>query len=138
MSTFIYNFFLKSIFLSSMSLILQNLKGKSVLDEHLFENEPFDEPKKMPPSKMFYLFGQKRKIVIKIEFTPLSAHSPDCTFFPLKKGFKKCIKRRRRNFNSSYLYCVTSRSSTISLGSGGSRHSIPTGSTNSTLRMVRL
>ena len=33
-------------------------------------------------------FGQKRKMVIKIEFTPLS-HSPDCKMFPFKKGFKR-------------------------------------------------
>ena len=32
--------------------------------------------------------GQKRKMVVKIEFTPLS-HSPDRKIFPFKKGFKK-------------------------------------------------
>ena len=31
--------------------------------------------------------GQKRKIVVKIEFTPLSL---DRKIFPFKKGFKKC------------------------------------------------
>ena len=39
------------------------------------KNDPLDESKKMPPSKKFYFFqefGQKRKIVIKIRFTPLS------------------------------------------------------------------
>ena len=100
----IYNCFLKSIFLSSMSAsiykkskptsdkvatnkqtnkqtnktttkvflspILQNLRGRSVLD-NFFENDPLDEPKRMPLSKKFCLF--KRKIVIKIEFTPLKS-----------------------------------------------------------------
>ena len=40
-----------------------------------FKNDPLDESKKMPPSKKFYFFqefGQKRKILIKIRFTPLS------------------------------------------------------------------
>ena len=40
--------------------ILQNLKGRSVLDNFFFENDPFDEPNQMPLSKKFYLF---RKLV---------------------------------------------------------------------------
>ena len=43
-----------------LSLILQNLNGRSVLDNIFFENDPFDEPKKMPSSKKFHIF---RKIV---------------------------------------------------------------------------
>ena len=40
--------------------ILQNLKGRSVLDKFFFENDPFDEANQMPLSKKFYLF---RKLV---------------------------------------------------------------------------
>ena len=42
----------------------------------------------MPPSKILFLkqVGQKRKMVVKIEFTPLSL---DRKIFPFKKGFKK-------------------------------------------------
>ena len=42
-----------------MGPILQNLK-KVPFRTILFENYPFDEPKKMPPSKKFYL---SRKLV---------------------------------------------------------------------------
>ena len=41
----------------------------------LVENDPLDELNQMPLSKKFYLFRKlvkKRKIVVKIEFTPLS------------------------------------------------------------------
>ena len=40
--------------------ILQNLKGRSVLDKFFFENNPLDELNQMPLSKKFYLF---RKLV---------------------------------------------------------------------------
>ena len=40
--------------------ILQNLKGRSVLDKFFFENDPLDELNQMPLSKKFYLF---RKLV---------------------------------------------------------------------------
>ena len=40
--------------------ILQNLKGRSVLDNFFFENDPLDELNQMPLSKKFYLF---RKLV---------------------------------------------------------------------------
>ena len=43
-----------------LSPILQNLKGRSVLDKFFFENDPLDKPKKMPLSEKFYLF---RKVV---------------------------------------------------------------------------
>ena len=39
-----------------------------------FENDPLDEPKQKVLS--FQKVGQKRKIVIKIEFTPLSLSWP--------------------------------------------------------------
>ena len=53
------------------SPILQNLNGKSVLDNFFL-----DEPKKMPSREKFYIFrktedGQNRKMVTKIEFTPI-------------------------------------------------------------------
>ena len=48
-----------------------------------FENEPLDEPKKMPPSKKLYIFnyvvGQKRKMVIKIDVRPVcKSRKPRC------------------------------------------------------------
>ena len=46
----------------------------------------------MPSTKQKILslqeVGKKHKIVVKIEFTPLS-HSPDRKILPFKKGFKK-------------------------------------------------
>ena len=60
---------------------LKNLNVKSVLD-NFFENDPLDEPKRCRRAKS-QEDGQKRKMVIKIEFTPLS----DCNIFPFFKGF---------------------------------------------------
>ena len=40
--------------------ILQNLKGRSVLDKFFFENDPLDELNQMPLSKKFSIF---RKLV---------------------------------------------------------------------------
>ena len=42
--------------------ILQNLKGRSVLDNFFFENDPLDEVNQMPLSKKFYLFRKLVKI----------------------------------------------------------------------------
>ena len=42
--------------------ILQNLKGRSVLDKFFFENDPSDKPNQMPLSKKFYLFRKLVKI----------------------------------------------------------------------------
>ena len=72
--------------------ILQNLKGRSVLDKFFFENDPLNEPKQMPPSKKIYLF---KKLVKNAKWwsksnLPLS-HSPDRNIFPFKKDFFKCI-----------------------------------------------
>ena len=53
------NFFLPKINKVFLRPILQNLKGRSVLDNFLFENDPLDEPKQMPPRKIFYLFRKK-------------------------------------------------------------------------------
>ena len=44
-----------------MSPILQNLEGKCGLDVLNKFNDPLDEPKKMPPSKLFYLFRKSVK-----------------------------------------------------------------------------
>ena len=42
--------------------ILQNLKGRPVLNKNLFENDLFAiEPKKMPASKKLYLFRKSVK-----------------------------------------------------------------------------
>ena len=38
--------------------ILQNLKGRSVLDKFFFENDPLDELNQMPLSKKFYIFRE--------------------------------------------------------------------------------
>ena len=61
-----------------MRPILQNLKGRSVLDKFFFENDPLevDELNQIPLSKKILSLdqevAQKRKIVVKIEITPLS------------------------------------------------------------------
>ena len=44
-------FFLPKINKVFLRPILQNLKGRSVLDNFFFENDPLDEPNQMPPSK---------------------------------------------------------------------------------------
>ena len=54
------HFFLPKINKVFLRPILQNLKGRSVLDNFFFENDPFDELNQMPISKKFYLF---RKLV---------------------------------------------------------------------------
>ena len=48
-------FFLPKINKVFLRPILQNLKGRSVLDNFFFENDPFDKPNQMPLSKKFYL-----------------------------------------------------------------------------------
>ena len=52
----------------------------------LVKIDPLDEPKKTTEQKVlsFQEIGQKRKMVVKIEFTPLSL---DRKIFPFKKGF---------------------------------------------------
>ena len=51
-------FFLPKINKVFLRPILQNLKGRSVLDKFFFENDPLDEPNQMPPSKKFYLLSK--------------------------------------------------------------------------------
>ena len=36
-------------------------EGKVRFGQHFFENDPFDEPRKMPSSKKFYLFMKSVK-----------------------------------------------------------------------------
>ena len=57
-------FFLPKINKVFLSPILQNLRGRSVLD-NFFENDPLDNPNVLS----FHKVGQKRKMVINIEFT---------------------------------------------------------------------
>ena len=87
------------------------------MDKFFFENDPLDELNQMPLSKKLYPFRKlvknvKRKIVVKIEFTPLSL---DRKIFPFKKGFKKREKKllvfysNKENFvicNDQYEYAV--------------------------------
>ena len=53
-------FFLPKINKVFLRPILQNLKGRSILDKFFFENDPLDELNQMLLSKKFYLF---RKLV---------------------------------------------------------------------------
>ena len=68
--------------------VLQNLKGRSVLDKFFFENDPLDRRAESDATKQKILslqeVGENCKIVVKIEFTPLSL---DREIFPFKKGF---------------------------------------------------
>ena len=89
------HFSAKNKFKSILRPILQNLKGRSVLDKFFFENDPLDKPNQMTPSKKFYLF---RKLVKNAKWwsksnLPLS-HSPDRKIFPFKKGFKKKVQKK--------------------------------------------
>ena len=78
-----------------MSPILQNLKGISVFNKFYFENDPLDEPKKMPPSKNFHLFrklvktqnGDQNRDRIYSSLTFQTAK-----LFPLKRVLKKLSK----------------------------------------------
>ena len=49
-------FFLPKINKVFLRPILQNLKGRSVLDKFFFENDPLDELNQMPLTKKIYLF----------------------------------------------------------------------------------
>ena len=55
-------FFLPKINKVFLRPILQNLKGRSVLDKFFFENDPLDELNQMFLSKQFYLFRKLVKI----------------------------------------------------------------------------
>ena len=121
----LYNFFLKSIFLSSMNgsikkkskprtkycnkkkkkrpfflpkinkvflrPILQNLKGRSVLDKFFFENDPLDEPKQMRQSKKILSFKEVSQNRIYPSLTLLTAK-----LFPFKRVLKNIQSESRR------------------------------------------
>ena len=82
-------FFLPKINKVFLRPILQNLKGRSVLDKIFFENDPFDEPNQMPPSKKFYILSKLVKNAKWWSKSSLPLSHSTAKFFPLKKGFKK-------------------------------------------------
>ena len=82
-------FFLPKINKVFFRPILQNLKGRSVLDKFFFENDPFDEPNQMPSSRKFYLLSKLVKNAKLWSKSNLPLSHPTAKFFPLKKGFKK-------------------------------------------------
>ena len=84
-------FFLPKINKVFLRPILQNLKGRSVLDKFFFENDPLDEPNQMPPSKKFYLLSKLVKNAKWWSKSSLPLSHSTAKFFPLKKGFKKCL-----------------------------------------------
>ena len=82
-------FFLPKINKVFLRPILQNLKGRSVLDKFFFENDPLYEPNQMPPSKKFYLLSKLVKNAKWWSKSSLPLSHSTAKFFPLKKGFKK-------------------------------------------------
>ena len=84
-------FFLPKINKVFLRPILQNLKGRSVLDKFFFENDPLDEPNQMPPSKKFYLLSKLVKNAKWWSKSSLPLSHSTAKFFPLKKGFKKSM-----------------------------------------------
>ena len=82
-------FFLPKINKVFLRPILQNLKGRSVLDKFFFENDPLDEPNQMPSSKKFYLLSKLVKNAKWWSKSNLPLSHSTAKFFPLKKGFKK-------------------------------------------------
>ena len=84
-------FFLPKINKVFLRPILQNLKGRSVLDKFFFENDPLDEPNQMPPSKKFYLLSKLVKNAKWWSKSSLPLSHSTAKFFPLKKGFKKSL-----------------------------------------------
>ena len=85
-------FFLPKINKVFLRPILQNLKGRSVLDKFFFENDPLDEPNQMPPSKKFNLLSKLVKNAKWWSKSSLPLSHSTAKFFPLKKGFKKKSK----------------------------------------------
>ena len=89
-------FFLPKINKVFLRPILQNLKGRSVLDKFFFENDPLDEPNQMPPSKKFYLLSKLVKNAKRWSKLSLPLSHSTAKFFPLKKGFKKIIPVKKK------------------------------------------
>ena len=90
-------FFLPKINKVFLRPILQNLKGRSVLDKFFFENDPLDEPNQMPPSKKFYLLSKLVKNAKWWSKSSLPLSHSTAKFFPLKKGFKKLFHNHINN-----------------------------------------
>ena len=81
-------FFLPKINKVFLRPILQNLKGRSVLDKFFFENDPLDEPNQMPPSKKFYLLSKLVKNAKWWSKSNLPLSHSTAKFFPLKRVLK--------------------------------------------------
>ena len=84
------------------------------------EFAPLSLDRKMFPFKKgfykivsFQELGQKRKRVVKIEFTPLSLPSPDRKIVPFKKCFKKFCgqESERHDASAPTILCTLERSS---------------------------
>ena len=93
-------FFLPKINKVFLRPILQNLKGRSVLDKFFFENDPLGELNQMPPSKKFYLLSKLVKNAKWWSKSSLPLSHSTAKFFPLKKGFKKYSTLSRLAWNS--------------------------------------
>ena len=89
-------FFLPKINKVFLRPILQNLKGRSVLDKFFFENDPLDEPNQMPSSKKFYLLSKLIKNAKWWSKSNLPLSHSTAKFFPLKKGFKKLQQQQQQ------------------------------------------
>ena len=81
-------FFLPKINKVFLRPILQNLKGRSVLDKFFFENDPLDEPNQMPLSKKFYLLSKLVKNAKWWSKSNLPLSHSTAKFFPLKRVLK--------------------------------------------------
>ena len=84
-------FFLPKINKVFLRPILQNLKGRSVLDNFFFENDPFDELNQMPLSKKFFLFRKLIKNAKQWSKSNLPLSHSTAKFFPLKRVLKNII-----------------------------------------------
>ncbi len=87
-----------------MRPILQNLKGRSVLDKFFFENDPLDELNQMPLSKKCYLLSKLVKNAKWWSKSNLPLSHSTAKFFPLKKGFKK--PRKPEQINARCPVCI--------------------------------
>ena len=94
-------FFLPKINKVFLRPILQNLKGRSVLDNFFFENDPFDELNQMPLSKKFFLFRKLIKNAKQWSKSNLPLSHSTAKFFPLKRVLKKKVSQNRtKNCNN--------------------------------------
>ena len=87
-------FFLPKINKVFLRPILQNLKGRSVLDKFFFENDPLDEPNQMPSSKKFYLLSKLVKNAKLWSKSNLPLSHSTAKFFPLKRVLKNSVLKK--------------------------------------------